>query len=82
MIPLVLSEMGETQTVKRVGGNPGTKKFLESLGFVEGAVVIVVTKACGNIIVGIKDSRIAIDREIANKIMVENCRRESAPCKR
>lgn len=70
MIPLVLSGMGETLTVKRVEGNPGTKKFLESIGFVEGATVMVVAKACGSLIVSVKDSRIAIDREIANRIMV------------
>lgn len=70
MIPLVSSKTGEMQIVKRVGGNCGTKKFLESLGFVEGSPVTVVAETYGNIIVRIKDSRIAINREMANKILV------------
>lgn len=70
MIPLALSKAGEGQTVKRVGGRPDTKKFLKDLGFVEGASVTVVAETCGNVIVRVRDSRIAINREMANKILV------------
>lgn len=70
MIPLALSKMGETLVVKRVAGNIGTKKFLESLGFVEGSPVTVISETYGNIIVRVRDSRIAIDRGMANKILV------------
>lgn len=70
MIPLAMSKTGEKQIVKRVGGRPDTKKFLKDLGFVEGASVVVVAETCGDIIVRVRDSRIAINREMANKILV------------
>lgn len=70
MIPLAMSKTGEKQIVKRVGGRPDTKKFLKDLGFVEGASVVVVAETCGDVIVRVRDSRIAINREMANKILV------------
>ena len=61
---------GEPNTILRVGGNEETKRFLENLGFVTGAKVTVVSTVEGNIIVNVKDSRIAIGKDMANKIMV------------
>ena len=67
MMPLSMVKEGEPNTIQRVGGNEETKRFLENLGFVTGAKVTVVE---GNIIVNVKDSRIAIGKDMANKIMV------------
>lgn len=61
---------GELNTIKRVGGKAETKKFLENLGFVVGATVTVISEISGNIIVNIKDSRIAIGKDMAVKILV------------
>lgn len=70
MIPLALSKTGESQIVKRIGGRPDTKKFLKDLGFVEGASVTVVAETRGDVIVRVRDSRIAINRDMASKILV------------
>lgn len=70
MMPLALADVGEENMVKRVGGNPEMKKHLEDLGFVAGSNVTIVNKLGGNIIVNVKDSRIAISNEMAQKIMV------------
>lgn len=56
--------------IRRVGGKEETRKFLERLGFVTGGVVTVVSETGGNIIVNVKESRIAIGKDMANKIMV------------
>ncbi len=69
-MPLSMAKEGEPNTIKRVGGKEETRKFLENLGFVVGATVTVVSEINGNIIVNIKDSRIAIGRDMAMKIMV------------
>lgn len=69
-MPLAIVEMGKPYTVSRVGGNEETKKFLEKLGFVPGAAVAVVNVAEGNVIVNIKESRVAIGKDMAAKIMV------------
>jgi fe2+ transporter len=61
---------GATGTVARVGGKEETRRFLENLGFVPGVSVTVISKLGGNLIVNIKDSRIAIGNDMANKIMV------------
>jgi ferrous iron transport protein A len=61
---------GEINSIKKVGGSAETRRFLENLGFVPGSLVTVVTKISGNVIVSIKESRVAISREMANKIMV------------
>lgn len=61
---------GEPNIIKKVGGKEETKKFLESLGFVVGGVVTVVSEISGNVIVNVKESRVAINREMANKILV------------
>ena len=69
-MPLTMAVCGEPDTIKRVGGKEETKKFLENLGFVAGSVVTVVSAASGNLIVNVKDSRVAIGRDMANKILV------------
>ncbi|HCT64167.1 MAG TPA: ferrous iron transport protein A [Lachnospiraceae bacterium] len=70
MIPLTMVKTGEVNVIKKVGGNEETRKFLENLGFVTGSAVVVVSEICGNMIVNVKDSRVAINKEMANKIMV------------
>jgi feoA family protein len=69
-MPLMLAELGEENIIKKVGGNPEVKKHLEDLGFVPGGTVTVVSTIGGNLIVSIKESRIAISKEMASKIMV------------
>ena len=70
MMPLTLMKTGESQTIKRIGGREDTRRFLENLGFVVGGTVTVVSELGGNVIVTVKDSRVAVSREMASKIMV------------
>ncbi len=70
MMPLTMATVGESNTIKRVGGKEETKKFLEKLGFVSGSTVTVVSEVGGNMILNIKDSRVALGKDMANKIMV------------
>lgn len=70
MLPLTMANPGEPVTIKKIGGKVETKKFLETLGFVVGGVVTVVSEINGNMIVNVKDSRVAIGKDMANKIMV------------
>lgn len=70
MMPLSMVKSGEANIIKKVGGKEETRKFLENLGFVAGGMVTVITKVGGNLIVNIKDSRVAIGKDMANKIMV------------
>ena len=70
MMPLVLAAIGEMNMIRKVGGNPEVKKHLEDLGFVAGGNVTVISAIGGNLIVNVKDSRVAISREMAGKIMV------------
>lgn len=70
MMPLSMINEGATGTVARVGGKEETRRFLENLGFIPGVSVTVISKLGGNLIVNIKDSRIAIGNDMANKIMV------------
>ena len=70
MMPLTMARTGEENLIKKVGGNPDVRQFLENLGFVAGAQVSVVSEISGNVIVKIKESRVAISREMASKIMV------------
>jgi len=69
-MPLTLASVGEQTTVRRVGGSPEVKKHLEDMGFVAGQPVTVVSAIAGNLIVRVKESRVAISREMAGKIMV------------
>ncbi len=70
MMPLTLANAGEENIIKKVGGNPDTRKFLENLGFVAGGTVTVISEISGNVIVNVKDSRVAVSKEMAQKIMV------------
>ena len=70
MMPLTMANAGEENIIKKVGGKEDTRRFLENLGFVAGAAVTVISQVEGNIIVNIKDSRVAIGKYMANKIMV------------
>ena len=70
MMPLVLADMGEEAVIKRVGGSPEMKKHLEDMGFVAGGVVTVLNTIGGNLIVKIKESRVAISKEMSGKIMI------------
>ena len=70
MMPLTMASPGEESIIRKVGGNPETRKFLESLGFVAGGTVTVISEISGNVIVNVKDSRVAVSKEMAQKIMV------------
>lgn len=71
MIPLAMVDKGKAVVVQRVGGKEETRRFLENLGFVSGATIMVINEASGNLIVNVKESRIAIGKDMANKIMVQ-----------
>ncbi len=70
MMPLTLATAGEENIIKKVGGNTETRKFLENLGFVAGGTVTVISEISGNVIVNVKESRVAVSKEMASKIMV------------
>ena len=70
MMPLTMAEIGETNTIKKISGKDDTRKFLENLGFVTGGMVTVVSKISGDMILNVKDSRVALGRDMANKIMI------------
>ncbi len=70
MIPLALASAGEENTIKKISGSPEVKKHLEDIGFVVGGTVKVIAALGGNVIVNVKESRIAINSEMARKIMV------------
>ena len=70
MMPLTVAGVGVASTIKKIGGKEKTRKFLENLGFVVGGTVTVVSEIGGNMIVNVKDSRVAIGKDMANKIMV------------
>ncbi len=69
-MPLTLAKVGEENIIKKVGGSPEVKKHLENLGFVVGGAVTVVTALGGSVIVNVKEARVAISREMAQRIMV------------
>ena len=70
MMPLALANIGDESIVRKVSGSPEVRKHLEDLGFVAGGPVTVVSALGGNIIVKVKESRIAISEEMARKIMI------------
>lgn len=70
MMPLTMVCEGEPTVIKKVGGKEETRKFLENLGFTTGGEVTVVSEIAGNMIVNIRGSRVAIGKDMANKIMV------------
>jgi len=69
-MPLSMVGIGSKNTIKKINGKDDTRKFLKNLGFVEGADITVVSELSGNMIINIKDSRVAIDRSMANRIIV------------
>lgn len=70
MMPLTLASVGEENLIRKIGGKPEVKKHLENLGFVVGGTVTIITEIGGNIIVNVKEARVAISKEMAQKIMV------------
>ncbi|MDO5398366.1 MAG: FeoA family protein [bacterium] len=70
MMPLSMLEPGVIKNIVKVGGRDKTRSFLESLGFVEGAEVTVVSELAGNLIINVKDTRVAIDKLMAGRIFV------------
>lgn len=69
-MPLTMAQTGEKMTIKKINGKDDTKRFLENLGFVTGGSVIIISEISGNMIVNIKDTRIAISKLMANRILV------------
>ena len=69
-MPLSMARMGENNVIKKVGGKDETRKFLENLGFVVGGAVTVISEVGGNIIVNVKESRVAIGKDMANRIII------------
>jgi len=69
-MPLSYAAPGEENVIRRVGGSPEVKKHLENLGFVVGGSVKVITALNGNVIVKVKEARVAINDEMARRIMV------------
>lgn len=69
-MPLTMAQAGEKKTIKNICGKDEIKKFLETLGFVIGTTVIIISEISGNMIVNIKDTRVAISKSMANRIMV------------
>lgn len=69
-MPLTMVNIGEENIIKKVGGKEETKRFLENLGFITGGVVTVVSTIGGNVIVNVKDTRVAIGKDMANRILV------------
>ena len=70
MMPLSFAEIGQTQIIRKIGGSPDVKKHLEDLGFNVGGEVSIVSSLAGNLIVKVKESRVAVSDELARKIMV------------
>ncbi|MBQ1949972.1 MAG: ferrous iron transport protein A [Treponema sp.] len=69
-MPLTMAALGENFLIKKINGKEEVRRFLENLGFIAGAQISVVSQMCGNLIIQIKDSRIAVSREMAQKIIV------------
>lgn len=71
MMPLVVAPTGEEQMIKRIGGSEEVKRHLQELGFVPGGFVTVVNEIGGNLIVNVKESRVAVDKQLAQKIFIQ-----------
>lgn len=69
-MPITMVRVGESGSIKNITGNDNTRRHLENLGFVQGENVTVVAEIAGNMIVNIKDARIALNKAMANKIIV------------
>lgn len=72
-MPLSMIREGEPGVIHKVGGKDETRRFLENLGFVTGGEVTVVSRIGGSLIVNVKEARVAIGRDMANKILVRDC---------
>ena len=70
MMPLVLADVGKENIIKKIGGSPEVRQHLENLGFVVGGTVTIINSLGGNVIVNVKESRVAVSDEMARKIMV------------
>lgn len=70
MMPLTFAATGDDVIVKKIGGKPEVKKHLENLGFVVGSEISVITEQNGNLIVKVKEARVAVSKEMANKIFI------------
>ena len=69
-MPLTMATMGEVNKIVKVGGNEETRRFLENLGFVAGTEITVVSSIGGNLIVNVKDSRVAVNEDMARHIVI------------
>lgn len=69
-MPLTMAQPGTCNLIKKVGGKPETRQFLENLGFVTGGMVSVISRTGGNVIVEVKGARVAVNRDMAAKIMI------------
>lgn len=70
MMPLTMAGIGEANTIQKIGGNEETRRFLANLGFVTGAEISVVSAIGGNVIVNVKDARVAVNSDMARHIMI------------
>ncbi len=70
MMPLTLADIGEDNIIRKIGGKPEVKKHLENLGFVVGGNVRIINRLGGNVIVNVKETRVAVSQEMAQRIMV------------
>ena len=70
MMPLTLAQDGEDNIIRRIGGAPEVRHHLQTLGFVVGGNVRIISRAAGNVIVSVKDVRVAVDQKLAQKIMI------------
>jgi ferrous iron transport protein A len=69
-MPLILAAKGNEMNIKKITGNDETKRFLSSLGFVVGETIKIISELGGNLIINVKDSRVALDRSMASRIIV------------
>lgn len=69
-MPLTMAKPGEPNEIRKIGGKEETRKFLSNLGFVVGGIVTVISEINGNMIVNVKDSRVAIGKDMAGKILI------------
>ena len=69
-MPLTIAKVGEPATIRKVGGKEDTRRFLENLGFIAGSVVTVISEISGNLILNVRDSRVALGKDMAKKIMI------------
>ena len=70
MMPLIMAQPGEEMIIRKVGGSPEMKKHLEDMGFTAGSAVTVMNTIGGNLIVKVKESRVAVSKEMAARIMI------------